>query len=78
MIAMTTRVRLLDGTVFEASEGTQFIVRAAHTRKEADALERHMGMGTDATVLAVRPDWSFPDESWIAADPTFWKKGPRQ
>jgi hypothetical protein len=62
------------GTVFEAADGTCFVVRAARTREEAEAMTR--AAGRDATVLAIRPSWSFPAAEWIAADPQFWRASP--
>jgi hypothetical protein len=58
------------GTVFEAADGTRFIVTSAQTRDEADAARAIAGL--ESTVLAVRPSWSFPAAEWIAADPEFW------
>jgi hypothetical protein len=59
------------GTVFEAFDGTRFIVTAVGTREQADAANAQAGPGS--TILAVRPSWSFPAEQWIAADPEFWQ-----
>jgi hypothetical protein len=62
------------GTVFEGTDGTSFVVRAAETREEAEAMT--VPAGQDTTVLAVRPSWSFPAAEWIAADPEFWRASP--
>jgi hypothetical protein len=70
VIAVTRDDLVIGGTVFEGADGTRYIVCAAGTRAEADAARARIG--PDATVFAVRPDWSFPDASWIAADPSFW------
>jgi hypothetical protein len=40
------------------------------SRADPDALGARAG--AEATVLAVPPDWSFPDSSWLDADPQFW------
>lgn len=61
----------LDGTVFEAADGTRFVVMPAQTRKEADAAAAAAGPGS--RVFAVRPSWSFPTKEWIAADSAFWR-----
>jgi hypothetical protein len=62
------------GTVFEAPDGTLFILRPAATRPQADALAATAGPGT--RVFAVRPYWGMPAKDWIAADPEFWKPNP--
>ena len=59
------------GTVFQAPDGSRFIFAAAHKADAADDLGARMG--TSARILRVRPEWSFPDRDWIAADPGFWK-----
>ena len=69
VITVTTSGRPTGGTVFEATDGTRFIVRATEGRA---AVGRR-----DANVFAVRPNWSFPADDWIAADPTFWSANPR-
>ena len=61
----------IDGTVFEAADGTRFIFRAVQTRREADALAEITGQ--KSRVFAVRPAWSFPAEEWVVADPAFWR-----
>jgi len=72
VIAVTQDDRIIDGTVFEAADGTRYVVRAARARAEAEAEAVRTPVGPEATVFAIRPDWSFPDASWIAADPSFW------
>ena len=62
------------GTVFEATDGTSFVVRAANTREGVGAMKRPAGQET--TLLAIRPSWSFPAAEWIAADPEFWRASP--
>jgi hypothetical protein len=63
------------GTVFEAKDGTQFIISSARSRQEADAKATHAGSGS--RVFAVRPSMSMPAPEWIGADPTFWQLSPR-
>jgi len=70
VIAVTRDDRSIDGTVFAAADGTRYIVCAVRTRTEADAARARIG--PEANLFAVRSDWSFPDTSWIAADPSFW------
>lgn len=63
------------GTVFEAADGTKFIVSPARTRSEAD--EKVAGSNSEARVFAVRPDWSLPSAGWVASDPEFWRSNRR-
>jgi hypothetical protein len=62
------------GSVFDAPDGTRYILRSAKTRDEADALA--FGAGGETTVLAVRPSWGLPAKDWIDADPDFWAPNP--
>lgn len=62
-----------EGTVFEAEDGTYFIVRPARTRTEADAAAASAGVASN--VFAVRPSWSMPAREWIAADESLWRGG---
>jgi hypothetical protein len=59
------------GVVFESPEGQRFVLWPAESRGAADRIAGQAAPG--AIVLAVRPQWSFPDRDWIAADPDFWK-----
>jgi hypothetical protein len=59
------------GAVFQATDGRRFVIASASERGAAEDLGARMGPG--ATILAVHPQWSFPDEAWIAADPEFWQ-----
>ena len=74
VIAVTTSTARLTGTVFEGPDGARFLVTAAGTRQEADSVKATAA--PEATILAVRPSWSFPAPEWIAADPTFWGTSP--
>jgi hypothetical protein len=58
------------GAVFEAAGGERFVIAAANNRAAAEDLAARSG--PKATLLAVQPQWSFPAEAWIDADPTFW------
>jgi hypothetical protein len=57
------------GTVFEAADGTLFVLSPARTRKQADHLA---ASSPGSTIVAIRPSYSFPAKDWIAADPRFW------
>jgi len=70
IVTMTTNPSHVDGTVFEAPDGTRFIFRSAQTREQADALLEDAD--PDTRILAVRPSWSFPALEWVTADPDFW------
>jgi hypothetical protein len=67
VITATKSTRPVAGTVFEARDGTRFIVTATRTRQEADAARE--AAGPESTIFAVRPSWSFPAKAWTAADP---------
>jgi hypothetical protein len=71
VITVTKSDRRITGTVFEGSDGTRFIVAPAQTRAEADAVRAFAG--PEATILAVRPSWSFPAKDWVDADSAFWQ-----
>jgi hypothetical protein len=67
---------VVDGSAFEADDGTRFVISAAGTRQEADA--RAAKAGRETRVFAVRPYWSLPAKDWIAMDPSFWRHHPPQ
>jgi hypothetical protein len=71
VIAMTKSDQRVAGTVFEAPDGTRFIVTSVQTREQADAAKAVAG--PESVILAVRPSWSFPAKEWIAADSVFWQ-----
>jgi hypothetical protein len=62
------------GTVFEAPDGTNYILRPVRTAREAERLGGDAGGG--ARVFAVRPYWGMPAKEWIAADREFWRVNP--
>ena len=72
VVTVTTEQTHDTGTVFEAPDGTRFVVRAANTREQAEAVRK--SSGPDTKVLAVRPSWSFPAKEWIAMDAVFWQQ----
>jgi hypothetical protein len=71
VITVTKAAVSSKGTVFEADDGTRFVITPARTREEADA--KRAAAGSDTNVFAVRPDLSMPAEEWRAADPEFWR-----
>jgi len=71
VVAITTSDEAVGGTVFEAGDGRRYVVNAAQTRGDADAV-RMKGDG-EFYVCAVRPSFSFPAPAWVAADPSFWQ-----
>ena len=62
------------GSVFESDDGAWFRIASVPTRDVAAKIAVEFGSG--AMILAVQPQWSFPDEAWIRADPGFWKSHP--
>jgi hypothetical protein len=63
--------RQINGTVFEATDGTRLVVMPARTGKEANAVAAAAGPASN--VFAVRPSWSFPAKEWVAGDKLFWR-----
>jgi hypothetical protein len=59
------------GAVFEAADGRRFVIAPANDRGVAEDLAARTEPG--ATILGVQPQWSFPAEAWIDADPEFWQ-----
>ena len=74
VVTMTKRADRLEGSVFEAPDGTRFGLRPFSTREPADAAAA--AIGPEARVFAVRPYWGMPAKDWIAADPEFWNANP--
>jgi hypothetical protein len=70
VITVTNSNRKVEGTVFETNEGTQFIIRSAQTRHQAD--EWAGAAGSETRVFAVCPKWSMPAKDWTVDDPAFW------
>lgn len=62
------------GAVFESPDGERFVLSSAGNRAAAEDLAGRSGRG--AIILAVQPQWSFPAEAWIDADPGFWESNP--
>ena len=74
VLKVTQDEREAVGAVFESSNGQRFVVASADSRASADRIAASAGPGS--VVLAIQPQWSFPAEAWIAADPDFWKSNP--
>ena len=64
----------LSGSVFESADGDWFTIASAAARDVAAQIA--VQFGSSAMILAVQPQWSFPAEAWIRADPGFWKSHP--
>ncbi len=62
------------GARYQASDGAQYGVAAARTRKGAQS--RADAAGPGACVFAVRPGWSMPDADWVRCNPAFWNSSP--
>ncbi|HYL12532.1 MAG TPA: hypothetical protein VEV41_05835 [Terriglobales bacterium] len=73
VITATKTTQPIHGTVFEADDGTRFVIVPALTREQA---EMAAAAGAASRMFAVRPLWSHPAEEWIAADPEFWRASP--
>jgi hypothetical protein len=57
--------------MFQAADGKQFVIASVNNRAAAEDLAQQFGSG--AIIVAVQPQWSFPAESWIDADPELWR-----
>ena len=62
-------VRDAVGSVFESPAGDRFDIASAESRVGA---ERLAARSPGSLILAVQPQWSYPDPAWVAADPDFW------
>lgn len=74
VVTVTKKDRETQGSVFEAPDGTRFILKSVGTHDEADALAA--AAGPETRIFAVRPYWAMPAREWIAADPDFWRSNP--
>jgi hypothetical protein len=59
------------GTIFEARDGTCFVVAAFQTFNDASSAVKTFAEAAD--VFGVRPEWSFADDVWVSHDPEFWR-----
>jgi hypothetical protein len=71
LVVSATRGQGASGSVFESADGDWFRIASAPTRGVAEEIAVQFGSG--AMILAVQPQWSFPAEAWIRADPDLWK-----
>ncbi len=60
--------------IFTTPDGESFTIATAASRPGAD--EAAGRFDQPATILAVQPKWSFPDQAWVRADPDFWSSSP--
>lgn len=76
LIVSTTKDegRVASASVFESPDGEWFEVAAAPSRAVAEEVAAQFGSG--AMILAVRPQWSVPAETWVQSDPDFWRASP--
>lgn len=74
VISVAQDERQAVGSVFESPDGERFVVASADSRAAAERIAARAG--PRSMVLAVQPQWSFPAEAWIAADPDFWSSNP--
>lgn len=74
VVTVTNARPLVEGSVFEAPDGSCFVFRALGVREHADLAAA--AVGREATVFAVRPYWGMPSKDWVAADPEFWRVNP--
>jgi hypothetical protein len=73
VISVVRDKRWIAGAVFEADDGTRYVIHPAESEEAARKLARTAGPA--ARVFAVRPELSFAAKEWIARDPEFWKSG---
>jgi hypothetical protein len=75
-IVVRTRTNPLElsGAVFETGDGKWLTVGTTATLEAAETLASRFG--SDTTILSIQPQWSFPDQAWVRADPEFWDSNP--
>jgi hypothetical protein len=74
VVGMSTKQPQLSGAVFETDDGVWFVFRTAASLDTAQEIAASFGSG--AKILAIQPRWSFPDRTWVDADPEFWSSSP--
>ena len=72
VVTVTREPRHSDASVWMTADSTLYILRPAHSLGEAQAIVT----GTSGRIFAVRPNWSMPAASWVAADPALWHAAP--
>jgi hypothetical protein len=75
VIRLTFDERNSFGAVFESPAGERFVIADAKTQTDAHQIAARSGPG--AMIFSVQPQWSFPAETWIQADPEFWNTAKR-
>ena len=55
---------------FTAPGGKVLRIEARATREDAEAMAARWGKG--ARVFQIRPEWSRPDDAWVARNPALW------
>jgi hypothetical protein len=76
VVVTVTRAEVTPGFVFEAEDGTRYVLLPVRTRQEADAAVRDSSSPNETRLFAVRPDWGLPAPEWVRADPDFWRTHP--
>ena len=61
------------GSAWMTADSTLYILSPARTLREAQAVA-----GARGRVFAVRPNWSMPAPTWVAADQAFWRAAPHR
>ena len=74
VVTVTRQDSRAEGSVFDAPDGSRYILTPVKTRQQADAEATRAGQ--EARVFAIRPYWGLPDKTWLQADPDFWKVNP--
>jgi hypothetical protein len=74
VVSVTKDEGVRAGSVFESADGDWFRIASAPARAVAEEIAGRFGPG--AVILAVQPQWSLPAETWMRADPDFWKSHP--
>lgn len=69
-VVIATGADAVGAAVFESDGGVRFVIAAAASRSDADAVAARLG--ATARVFATRPEWSKPDEAWVTANPRLW------
>ena len=72
LVTVTRSRRPVEGSVWEATDSTLYVLRPVSARQQAETLAGKQG----ARIFAVRPNWSMPAPEWVAADPDFWRLAP--
>lgn len=70
VVSVGARPANASAAFFGTEEGERFGFKTAATLEAAqDAV---VGLGPGARILSIQPQWSFPDQAWVNADPEFW------